>query len=104
MVSNARDVTTFYRALLTGRLLLATQLSEMKIPSPVAGTYGLGISSEFTTCGRAFGHAGDFFGWRNGVLATANGKREAVVMVNVDTTFVPWERLQAVTMTALCRG
>jgi D-alanyl-D-alanine carboxypeptidase len=104
IVSNARDVTTFYRALLTGRLLQATQLNEMKIPSPVAGTYGLGISSEFTTCGRAFGHAGDFFGWRNGVLATANGKREAVVMVNVDTTFVPWERLQAVTRTALCRG
>jgi D-alanyl-D-alanine carboxypeptidase len=97
-------VTTFYRALLTGRLLPAVQLNEMKIPSPVAGTYGLGISSEFLACGRAFGHDGDFFGWRNEAIATANGKREAVVMVNVDTTFVPWARLQAVTKTALCRG
>jgi D-alanyl-D-alanine carboxypeptidase len=104
IVSNARDVTTFYRALLTGRLLPAMQLNEMKIPSPVAGTYGLGISSEFLACGRAFGHDGDFFGWRNEAIATANGKREAVVMVNVDTTFVPWARLQAVTKTALCRG
>lgn len=104
IVSNARDVTTFYRALLTGRLLPPMQLNEMKIPSTVAGTYGLGIFSEFTACGRAFGHDGDFFGWRNEAIATANGNREAVVMVNVDTTFVPWQRLQSVTRTALCRG
>jgi D-alanyl-D-alanine carboxypeptidase len=104
IVSNARDVTTFYRSLLTGRLLPAAQLDEMKVPSAVAGTYGLGISSAFTTCGRAFGHDGDFLGWRTAVLATANGRREAVVMVNVDTTFVRWERLDATVRTALCRG
>jgi D-alanyl-D-alanine carboxypeptidase len=104
IVSNAADVTTFYRALLTGRLLPAAQLAEMKVPTPVAGTYGLGISASFTNCGRAFGHDGDFPGWRNEAVATANGKREAVVMVNVDETYVRWERLQAVAKTALCRG
>jgi D-alanyl-D-alanine carboxypeptidase len=104
IVSNARDVTTFYRALLTGRLLPAAQLNEMKVPAPVAGTYGLGIFSTFTACGHAFGHDGDFFGWRTEVLATANGKREAVVMVNIDATFVPWSRLEATVKTALCRG
>jgi D-alanyl-D-alanine carboxypeptidase len=104
IVSNARDVTTFYRALLTGRLLPAAQLNEMKVPAPAAGTYGLGIVSTFTACGRAFGHDGDFFGWRTEVLATANGKREAVVMVNIDATFVPWGRLEATVKTALCRG
>ena len=104
IVSNARDVTTFYRALLTGRLLPVRQLNEMKVAAPVAGTYGLGISSTFTICGRAFGHDGDFFGWRTEVLATASGKREAVVMVNVNDRFVPWARLAANTKTALCRG
>ncbi len=104
IVSNARDVTTFYRGLLTGRLLPAAQLDEMKVPATVAGTYGLGIDSTFTACGRAFGHNGDFFGWRTEVLATANGKREAVVMINIDTTFVPWARLVADVKLALCRG
>jgi len=104
IVSNARDVTTFYRGLLGGRLLPATQLAEMKTPSTVAGTYGLGIDNTTTLCGRAIGHNGDFFGWRTEVLATATGKREAVVMVNVDDSFVPWARLQASVMLALCRG
>lgn len=104
IVSNARDVTTFYRALLTGRLLPGTQLQEMEVPSVVAGTYGLGIDSTFTTCGRAFSHNGDFFGWRTVAYATANGKREAVVMVNIDDTFVPWPRIDAEAKLALCRG
>ena len=104
IVSNAKDVTTFYRALFTGRLLPAAQLTEMKTPSQVAGTYGLGISTTYTTCGRVFGHEGNFPGWRNIAIATPNGKREAVVMVNVDETSVRWDRLQAVVRTALCKG
>jgi D-alanyl-D-alanine carboxypeptidase len=104
IVSNARDVTTFYRALLTGKLLPAAQLNEMKNPSSVASTYGLGISTSFISCGRAFGHGGNIPGWRNETIATANGKREAVVMVNVDETFVSFARIQSVAQTALCRG
>jgi D-alanyl-D-alanine carboxypeptidase len=104
IVSNARDVTTFYKALLTGKLLPAAQLNEMKNPSPVGSTYGLGISTSFTACGRAFGHDGNIPGWRNEAIATANGKREAVVMINIDETFVSWTRLQQIAATALCRG
>ena len=104
IVSNARDVTTFYRGLLTGKLLPRTQLDEMEKPSSVAGTYGLGIDNSFVTCGRTFGHNGDIPGWRNEVLATANGKRQAVVMVNVDETYVSWGRIDAFARTALCRG
>jgi D-alanyl-D-alanine carboxypeptidase len=104
IVSNARDVTTFYRGLLTGKLLRAAQLHEMETPSQNAGTYGLGIDSSFTACGRAFGHLGDFRAWRNAVLATANGRRQAVVMVNVDETSVSWARITAFAERALCRG
>ena len=102
IVSSARDVTTFYRALLSGRLLPAAQLGELEVPSAIAGTYGLGIFTTSTTCGRAFGHDGDFPGYRTEVLA--NRKREAVVMVNVDETYVRWERLEAAVKIALCRG
>ena len=104
IVSNANDVTKFYRGLLTGKLLPATQLDEMETPAQNAGTYGLGIDNTFTTCGRALGHRGDFTGWRNEVLATKNGKRQAVVMVNIDETYVPWARIDAFVARALCRG
>jgi D-alanyl-D-alanine carboxypeptidase len=104
IVSNAGDVTAFYRALLNGKLLPAAQLKEMKTIAPVAGTYGLGIDSTITRCGRAFGHRGDFTAWRNQVLATANGKREAVVMVNVDQTHVDWAQIDRDVELALCRG
>ena len=105
MVSNARDVTTFYRSLLTGKLLPPVQLKEMETPSAVAGTYGLGLSISITSCGRTYGHLGDFAGaWRTGVLATRNGKRQAVVTVNVDEEHVDWLTMESLAERALCRG
>ena len=104
IVSNARDITTFYRALLGGRLLPAAQLTEMKTPVPATHTYGLGIDTTFTNCGRALGHRGDFVAWRNEVLATPNGKREAVVMVNVDQQHVDWDTIDAAVQAVFCRG
>jgi D-alanyl-D-alanine carboxypeptidase len=104
IVSNARDVTTFYRGLFTGKLLPAAQFAEMKEGADFSGTYALGIQFQFTTCGRAYGHNGDIPGWRNEVLSTANGKRQAVVMVNIDDSRVSWARIGAFVETALCRG
>lgn len=104
IVSNAADLTTFFAALLKGKLLPAVQLKAMKTGSAENGTYGLGLRTTFTRCGRAFGHDGDFPGYRNIVWATANGRRVAVVMVNIDTTHVPWSTLRAAALTALCVG
>jgi len=104
IVSNAPDVTLFYRALLTGKLVPLAQLKEMEQTDPLGATYGLGISTAVTACGRAYGHDGDFAGWRNAVYATASGKREAVVMVNVDDSGVAWRQIYAVAQKALCRG
>jgi D-alanyl-D-alanine carboxypeptidase len=104
IVSNVRDVTSFYRGLFTGKLLPATQFAEMKEGADFSGTYALGIQYRSTRCGRAYGHNGDIPGWRNEVLTTANGKRQAVVMVNIDDSRVSWTRIGAFTETALCRG
>ena len=104
IVSNARDVTAFYRALFTGKILPAVELGEMKATTTNSGTYGLGIANTLLACGRALTHDGDFLGWRNIAYSTANGKRQAVVMVNVNDTYVSWDRLNAVTQKALCRG
>jgi D-alanyl-D-alanine carboxypeptidase len=102
IVSTARDVTTFYRALFTQKFLPAVQLAELKTPTQTSGTYGLGVFGLFLACGRAFMHQGDFLGWQNIALSTANGKRQAVAVVNVN--FADYGRLEALAEKALCRG
>jgi D-alanyl-D-alanine carboxypeptidase len=103
IVSNADDLTRFFGALLRGRLLRPAQLAAMKTEVVRYG-YGLGVRTALTACGRAFGHDGDVPGYRNVVWATANGRRAAAIMVNVDDTLVPWSKLQAAAKTALCSG
>jgi D-alanyl-D-alanine carboxypeptidase len=102
IVSTAKDVTTFYRALFTHELLPAAQLTELETTTQVSGTYGLGVFSSFLACGRAFGHPGDFIGWQNITYSSANGKRQVVVMVNVN--FDHYGELRTVAQKALCRG
>lgn len=104
IVSNARDLTKFYSSLLKGRLLPAAQLNEMKTGFPVVGVYGLGLQMTTTKCGRAFGHIGDFPGYRNIVWATSNGRRVAAVMINTDQGQVVRSKLWATAETALCSG
>ncbi len=103
IVSNADDLTRFFVALLRGRLLPAAQLRAMKT-EVVANGYGLGLQITNTPCGEAFGHSGDFPGYRTVVRATADGRRAAAVMVNIDTTHVTWKSLQAAATAALCSG
>jgi D-alanyl-D-alanine carboxypeptidase len=103
IISNADDVTRFFDALLTGRLLPAAQLAAMKT-EVVPYRYGLGLRIAHTRCGKAFGHDGDMPGYRTIVWATANGRRVAAIMVNIETTHVSRNRLQAATKTALCSG
>src|SRR5436190_384053 len=70
--------------------------------TPTAGTYGLGIVNTSPACGRAFTHEGDFLGWQNIAYSTANGRRQAVVMVNVN--YADNDRLVTLAEKALCRG
>ncbi len=83
-------MTTFFAALLKGRLLPAALLTQMETGSAASGAYGLGLALTSTRCGKAYGHLGDFVGWRNVTLSTASGNRVAVVMGNIDTTHVSW--------------
>lgn len=102
MASNAADVTRFLVALLRGQLLPPAQLAEMKTGSPANSNYGLGLKKEHTSCGTAYGHEGDFPGYRNAVWVTRDGRRAADVMVNIDTTHASWSRLEAAAEAALC--
>jgi D-alanyl-D-alanine carboxypeptidase len=102
MASNAADVTRFFVALLRGQLLPPAQLAEMKTGSLANSDYGLGLRKAHTSCGTAYGHEGDFPGYRNAVWVTRDGRRAADVMVNIDSTHISWDRLEASSQAALC--
>lgn len=85
--STGDDVTSFFAALLGGRLLPAGLLAAME--SPASGSnVGLGLAEFHTACGTAYGHGGDALGYRSFVLSSPDGSRVALAMINVDRTFV----------------
>jgi D-alanyl-D-alanine carboxypeptidase len=89
IVSTVDDVATFYRALLTGRLLDSERLDAMKttLPDPTGDLpqrMGFGLIRFTTSCGYAWGHSGSFPGYWTHVWTSADGTRQAVLMVNED--------------------
>jgi D-alanyl-D-alanine carboxypeptidase len=93
IVSTVGDVATFYRALLSGRLLERAQLEAMKTTLPsnagLGQRYGLGIESLPTSCGPGWGHSGGFPGYLTYALTSEDGARQSVVMVNIDPSAMP---------------
>ncbi|GGN30842.1 serine hydrolase domain-containing protein [Streptomyces fuscichromogenes] len=91
-VTTTRDENDLFRALLTGRLLPARQLAEMKRTVPVSaevqqlwpgGRYGLGLAERPLSCGGTYwSHEGGDGGYitLNGV--TDDGRRSAVVSMS----------------------
>lgn len=92
IVSTVGDVAAFYRALLSGRVLVPALLRTMMRTIPGAENsdlhqrMGLGLERFPTSCGPAFGHSGSFPGYKTYAFSSANGKRQAVVMMNLDPT------------------
>jgi D-alanyl-D-alanine carboxypeptidase len=95
IVSTVRDVADFYRALLTGRLLEPAELQAMKTTVSertgrvTSGSgYGLGIARTRISCG-GWGHTGELPGYDVSTVLTANGRHQAVLMMNQDATTLP---------------
>jgi D-alanyl-D-alanine carboxypeptidase len=89
IVSTGANDLSFYRALLSGRLIRAGLLREMKETVPVEGAppgagYGLGLTRAGTPCGIAWGHNGAFGGFYSDVYTSENGRHQALLMVNLD--------------------
>ena len=99
VVANAADVASFYRALLSGRMLNPGSLRALK--TTVAGEkgaemdsrYGLGIERLVTPCGIAWGHSGNMPGYNVYALSSTNADKQVVLSINLDTTSMP-KRLQ----------
>ena len=95
IVSSAADVATFYGALLAGRLLPPALMRQMKTTLAVEQGdrpgmgYGLGLVSFPTPCGRAWGHNGAQPGYLVYAFSSASGRRQAVLMANLDAGSFP---------------
>jgi D-alanyl-D-alanine carboxypeptidase len=99
IVSTVSDVARFYRALLQGRLLrpgLLRAMKTMSLPadSDIPSRYGLGLAKYPTPCSNAWGHSGSFPGYWNYTFSSRDGKRQVVLMVNVDPTALPAATVQ----------
>ena len=83
IVSNARDLSRFYSALLSGRILSGGSLATMKKTVAVGPSpgYGLGIASIGVRCGRAWGHGGGILDYGTLAYASEKGDRTGVVSI-----------------------
>jgi len=100
MVSTPQDVATFYRALLSGRLLPEHLVAEMKQRTvsvdgaPSSEILGPGLLRLALSCSLVWGHNGDFPGYQTEAYNSGNGTRQIVVFVNSDADYswTPAER------------
>jgi D-alanyl-D-alanine carboxypeptidase len=89
IVSTARDLNVFYRALLTGRLLKPALLAQMQttvpqVPAdPAAGGYGLGLYWVDLPCGRFWGHDGGTIGHQTVSWHSPDGSRQVTYAQNM---------------------
>ena len=101
IVSTATEVADFYRALLSGKLLAPKQLRAMKTTLPEARfdipgqRYGLGLELFPTSCGDALGHNGVVPGYMTFIFSTANGRQQALLMINHDAQTLPRAAVEA---------
>jgi D-alanyl-D-alanine carboxypeptidase len=94
IISTVGDLATFFRALLSGKLLPQQQLSEMTrtILSPPDLHVGLGIFRQQLSCGYAWGHGGEA-SYSVDVAVTRDGSK-AVVIARNNPTFGDGERVK----------
>ena len=93
IVSDTDDITTFLRALVTGKLLKPAQLKEMQTTVPAhqfdpafpGARYGLGLAWVPTSCGGYWSHGGDIHGFMTRDAVSADGRRSAVITINTDS-------------------
>ncbi|MFH8793715.1 serine hydrolase domain-containing protein [Streptomyces sp. NPDC017941] len=109
MISSGTDMNRFLRALVRGRLLHPAQQRELTRTRPTGNpdgrAYGLGLESRPLPCGgRYWGHTGDMLGYETAAGTTADGRRQATVVVNVDPggTDAQSDDMRAAVRTALC--
>ncbi|MFE7512413.1 serine hydrolase domain-containing protein [Streptomyces sp. NPDC057540] len=92
IISDSRDLQTFYRALLQGRLLTKGALKEMTTTVRISPElpdmgYGLGLMKEKLSCGvEVWGHGGGIHGSSSLAHVTRDGEHSLAGNFNADWT------------------
>lgn len=90
VVSSTQDWSRFYIALMSGKLLPAAQMAQMRTTVPVDSRqpdgpgYGLGIQTGATPCGTFWGHDGGMPGYLTTNLTDRTGSRTATVLISTE--------------------
>ncbi|MFE3168567.1 serine hydrolase domain-containing protein [Streptomyces sp. NPDC059224] len=85
IISTARDLDTFYSALVRGKLMSAARLADMERFTRVNSTtsYGLGLRRRDLSCGiSVYGHTGAVQGYYTYAFTTKDGKRSLTALAN----------------------
>ncbi|WP_211765228.1 serine hydrolase domain-containing protein [Kutzneria sp. CA-103260] len=90
VVSTASDWARFYAALMSGKLLPAAQLAQMRDTVPVfpdqpdGPGYGLGIETGTTPCGTVWEHDGGVPGYLSANFTDSAGDRTGSVLISTE--------------------
>lgn len=104
LVSNTKDLRTFYQALLSGDLLPRSLLREMTTTVSVfAGAgYGLGILTVDTPCGTIWGHTGGIPGYITISYHNRSGTRSAVLVMSTEPNEAIAKKFDELVLQAVC--
>ncbi|MFF7976351.1 serine hydrolase [Streptomyces sp. NPDC007905] len=105
IISSAKDLNTFYSALLGGKLLSSARLAEMERFTRVDSTtsYGLGLRRRDLSCGiSVYGHTGAVQGYYTYAFATKDGKRSVTAAANTSNNGKVLTTLAGVLESAFC--
>ncbi|MFI9051933.1 serine hydrolase domain-containing protein [Streptomyces sp. NPDC053427] len=93
MISTSQDLHTFFSALMSGKLLPAPLLAEMRTPHPKMG-YGLGVFVEKTDGGGTIlQHNGGFWGWAALMYSTPDGSKTLTGSLTCGDSELDWPAL-----------
>ncbi|MFJ9870514.1 serine hydrolase domain-containing protein [Streptomyces sp. NPDC101165] len=105
IISSARDLNTFYSALLRGKLMSSARLAEMERFTQVTSTtaYGLGLRRRDLSCGvSVYGHTGAVQGYYTYAFASKDGKRSVAAVANTSNNSKVLNTMAGVLESAFC--
>ncbi|WP_217552018.1 serine hydrolase [Streptomyces sp. GbtcB6] len=105
IISSARDLDTFYSALVRGKLTSAARLAEMERFTRVNSTtsYGLGLRRRDLSCGvSVYGHTGAVQGYYTYAFTSKDGKRSLTALANASNSSDVLNALAATLEPAFC--
>ncbi len=103
VISTAGELLTIMQAIVSGRLLPASLVDDMKHATAQSNkSYGLGLATYYLSCGTFYGHAGAVGGTESIAIVSPDGTTGTVIAINLRDTADP--NLLALAESFVCAG